>query len=105
MAIRPFFSGLLATMAIGLLGFTTSISHRSAKRTGYVATAALLGSSLFNIIEDGLDVDAMFVAFVATTLTSLIALLVMAMILLLCIRWTYRDGTRTFVNCRRSSRS
>jgi hypothetical protein len=77
------FSGMLATMAIGLLGFTTSISHRSARRAGYVATAALLGGSLVNVIEDGLDVDAMFLAFVATTLTTLVALLVMAGILVL----------------------
>lgn len=78
-----FFSGLLATMAIGLLGYTTSISHRSAKRAGYVATAALLGSSLVNIIEDGLDVETMFFVFVAIILTTLVALLVMAGMLLL----------------------
>ena len=85
-----FFSGLLATMAIGLLGFTTTISHRWARTAGYIATAALLGSTLVNIIEDGLDVEAMFFAFVAATLTTLVALLVMAGILLLNPRGSQR---------------
>lgn len=85
-----FFSGLLATMAIGLIGFMSSTGHRVAARPGYVATAALLAASLFNIIEDGLDVEAMFFAFVAATLTALIALLVMAGILLLSPRGSQR---------------
>ncbi len=85
-----FFSGLLAALAIGLLGFTTSISRRSARRAGYVATAALFGGSLVNIIEDGLDVEAMFFAFIATTLATLVALIVMAAILLLNPRGSSR---------------
>jgi hypothetical protein len=78
-----FFSAVILVFAPGFLAVAGRVSSRGARRAADLVAVVSVAASLTNIVEDGLGVEAAFLAFVAELLLFHLSCLGMGFLILL----------------------